>query len=175
MPPIWPPRSSWLKPPFPREPRVACARHRRNENLGDARAEAKKLSDAEIGIDVVPVHRRLARSRHRKGDDSSRRPPRQPYEVRVVVNNLTQPTTPIRFVKGKLTIVRTMGKSSDFHVEEEVTLKPGKNLHVSAEGRAIVGLYLPRDLHAAGRSGRPDRRRTTRDRVAHIRGKGRCC
>jgi len=146
-----------------------------NENLGDARAEAKKLSDAGIGIDVVPVH---LQTRAEVAIEKVTIPPDvrrgQPYEVRVVVNNLTQPTdADPGFVKGKLTIVRTMGKSSDFHVEEEVTLKPGKNVYTFQQKVEQSSVYTYRAIFTP-QDAQDDliAQNNEATAFAHIRGKG---
>lgn len=146
-----------------------------NENMGDARAEAKKLADAGIGIDVVPV---LLRTRAEVAVEKVTVPPDvrrgQPYEVRVVLNNLTRPTDEDPgLVRGKLTVIRTMGKSSDFRVEEDVTLKPGKNVFTFQQKIEQTAVYTYRAIFTA-ENGQDDliAQNNEATAFAHIRGKG---
>ena len=100
-----------------------------NENLGDARATSRGLAEAGIGIDIVPiqlgtraevaVEKVTIPSDVRKG---------QPFDVRVVLNNLTEPTAEDSGqVKGRLVLVRKSGASRDT-TESEVVLEPGKKV-----------------------------------------------
>ncbi|MCL4202884.1 MAG: VWA domain-containing protein [Pirellulaceae bacterium] len=103
-----------------------------NENLGDARAVARSLTDQGIGIDVVPV--RL----ERRGEvlvekvtlpTDIRRG--QPIEARVVIDNLTAPTeSHDGTVRGKLRLVRQMGRQEQLlnPGSQDVELRPGKNV-----------------------------------------------
>lgn len=146
-----------------------------NENLGDARAEAKKLTDAGIGIDVVPVH---LRTRAEVAVEKVTIPPDvrrgQPYEVRVVLNNMTEPRDDDPgIVQGKLTVIRTMGKTSDFRVEENVTLKPGKNVFTFQQNVEQASVYTYRATFTAD-DPRDDLVAQNNEATSyvHIRGKG---
>ena len=98
-----------------------------NENLGDARAIAKAMTDDGVGIDVVPielsggaeiaVERVSLPSDIRKG---------QPLEARVVINSFAKATdeNPEGKVRGTLSVRRNDVLLS----EQEVELRPGKNV-----------------------------------------------
>ena len=101
-----------------------------NENLGDARMMAQLLAEHGIGVDVVPVplaarseiavERIVLPSDIRKG---------QPFEARVVVNNLTPPSSQdARAVRGVLQLTRRMGQTTETLDEAEVELPPGKRV-----------------------------------------------
>ncbi len=80
-----------------------------NENIGDAREQARRLADAGVGIDVVPidyqVRNEVAVEKITVPNDVNRG---QPFELRVVLNNLTPRVAqdPQPEIKGKLRIVR---------------------------------------------------------------------
>jgi len=100
-----------------------------NENLGNSQGVADAMAEAGIGIDVVPVtiggRAEVAIEKVtipvdvRKG---------QPFDVRVVVNNLTQatPDNP-GIVRGKLKLIRRTAERDETH-EEKVELPPGKKV-----------------------------------------------
>lgn len=101
------------------------------ENLGDARAVAPLLAQNQIGIDVVPiavqqrgevaVEKILLPVDIRRG---------QPFEGRVVVTNLTPPTTdnPEGMARGMLKIARRMGGATETFAEYPVELPQGKSV-----------------------------------------------
>src|SRR5262249_17936737 len=97
-----------------------------NENFGQAREQAEKMLSSGIGIDVVPIRYQ------RRGDviverlDAPSHPPTgNPFELRVVLDNVTAagPTT------GKLRITRSLGDTKVIVVENTLTLEPGKQVY----------------------------------------------
>ncbi|MCA9169176.1 MAG: VWA domain-containing protein [Planctomycetales bacterium] len=101
-----------------------------NENMGDADAIARLLSENGIGIDVVPidlgkrpevyVERVAVPTDIRKGT---------PFQVRAVVNNDFEPTEGNSGdVNGTLRLTRRAGERVEVLAEEQVTLSPGKNV-----------------------------------------------
>ena len=102
-----------------------------NENLGDAMEEARGLSGAGVGIDVVPVRykrrgevilERLAiPSNVRKG---------QPFDLRVVATNTQQPTTESSaVVGGRLVVRKHIGRQWPVISDTKVELPPGKKVY----------------------------------------------
>jgi uncharacterized membrane protein len=97
-----------------------------NQNLGDARVTARTLSDAGIGIDVLPVElaaraevaveKVALPSDIRKG---------QTIEARVIVNSQAKDG---RVVPGKLRLSRVTMNREELLKESDVTLDPGKNV-----------------------------------------------
>ena len=104
-----------------------------NENVGNVRASARRLTDAGVGIDVVPielgsrseivVEKLVLPDDVRKG---------QPLEMRVIVNNLTRgKTAEAGVVPGKLKLLR---RSSELGGDDrtlstlDVKLPPGKSV-----------------------------------------------
>lgn len=101
-----------------------------NENLGDAVEQARSAVDAGIGIDVVPI-RYAARAevvmeKVALPNDVHKG---QPFDVRVVVNNTTQPTAEeTGEVNGRLVISRTSDDEPVVISDEPIALPPGKHV-----------------------------------------------
>ncbi|MCP4194603.1 MAG: VWA domain-containing protein [Planctomycetaceae bacterium] len=102
-----------------------------NENVGDAQAMARLLAQDGVGIDVVPislgdrpevfVERVTLPSDIRKG---------QPFQARVVVNNVFQPTeNDAGEVAGTIKLTRRMGQRVETLSEQPIVLQPGKNVY----------------------------------------------
>ena len=101
-----------------------------NENLGDAVTTAKALVQDGIGVDTIPVHLNVRAevavnkvavpADIRKGE---------PFQARVVVENITQEGQEAGIVSGKLTLMRRMGGTNVTIDEREVQLDPGKNVY----------------------------------------------
>ena len=102
-----------------------------NENLGDAAAIARQLSEDGIGIDVLPVQlgnrpevfveRIAVPSEIRKG---------QPFRVQTVVtNDYEPPPGESGEVRGTLRIRRHASGTSQTISEQPVVLEPGKNVY----------------------------------------------
>jgi len=95
-----------------------------NENLGDALTQARALSEAGVGIDVVPVElnaRQDVAVEKAVVDTEVRRG--QPFDMRVVLNNAGG-----RPVRGKLRITRRSGDRVQTLAEQDVALEPGKRV-----------------------------------------------
>jgi uncharacterized membrane protein len=104
-----------------------------NENLGDARSVARAMVDSGIGIDAVPIRletrSEVAVEKVTLPSDIRRG---QPIEARVVVSNFTKPgavENPEGLVRGTLKISRQIGQHEELLSEQEVLLKPGKNVY----------------------------------------------
>ncbi|MFO0820408.1 MAG: VWA domain-containing protein [Pirellulales bacterium] len=148
-----------------------------NENLGDARAEAKELVEQQgIGIDVVPV-RLLARAE--VAVEKVSLPPDirqgQPFEARVVVNNFAESgESEPRAVAGKLRVLRRSGRVEEAISEEAVRLKPGKNVFSFQQKLDDPAVYTYRAVFVpddAVDDGLTQNNEATA--FTHIRGKGR--
>ncbi|MFK8114945.1 MAG: VWA domain-containing protein [Rubripirellula sp.] len=99
-----------------------------NENLGQAQKLIRRVGEAGIGIDVVPVlldaqsevlvEKIDLPNNIRKG---------QPFEARVVVNNYTDEgdSSPS---KGTLRVTQKVGGEETLLLEEKITLDSGKNV-----------------------------------------------
>ena len=99
-----------------------------NENIGQARKLARRIAESGIGIDVVPVKLEATNevlvekidlpNDIRKG---------QPFEARVVVNNLADASADGP-VKGKLRVKQKVSGEESLLLEEPITLQSGKNV-----------------------------------------------
>jgi uncharacterized membrane protein len=101
-----------------------------NQTRGDALARAKVLADAGVSIDVAPIHwfarGEVAVEKLTVSSDVRRG---QPFDLRVVLNNITEPKPGERgAVKGKLRIVRRAGERETTMAEQEIELPPGKKV-----------------------------------------------
>ena len=114
-----------------------------NENLGDAMEEARGLSGAGVGIDVVPVHysrrgevileRLSIPSNVRKG---------QPFDLNVVATNTQQQTTQSSgVVSGRLVVRKRVGGRSAVISDTEVELPPGKKVYSIRQNVDETGFY----------------------------------
>lgn len=96
-----------------------------NENVGDSRSIAAMLADDSIAIDVVPVK---LTTRGEIAVEKITLPPDvrkgQPIEARAVVNNYSEQP-----VSGKLKITRSMGRRVELLSEQDIELRPGKNVY----------------------------------------------
>lgn len=101
-----------------------------NENLGDAREQARRLAEAGVGIDVVPIY---YQPRGEVAVEKLTIPPDvnrgQPFDLRVVVNNTAKAgDRNARAVKGKLKLVRKTREREEVLEDREVVLDPGKRV-----------------------------------------------
>ncbi len=101
-----------------------------NENIGHVVDEARSAVGTGVGIDVVPidyawraevaVEKVAMPSNIRRG---------QPFDLRVVLNNLTEPTSEDDGrVRGKLVVSRTAEGHTDVLSEQAIELTPGKHV-----------------------------------------------
>ena len=99
-----------------------------NQNMGNAREQALALIDAGVGIDVAPIfsgtrgevaiEKLTIPSNVRQG---------QPFDMKIVLNNTTEPTPGNSgAVRGTVRIVRKTGSREQTLVEQAVVLEPGK-------------------------------------------------
>ena len=99
-----------------------------NQNLADARREARSATASGVSIDVVPV---VLSGRSEVAVEkvdvpaSARRG--QPFELRVVLRN-DAPEGSERTVAGKLRIVRKAGDNEETIVVQDVDVPPGKRV-----------------------------------------------
>lgn len=101
-----------------------------NENEGDAKSLMKILEDEGISVDVAPV---VLEQRAEVEVDKISLPSDtrigQPFDAKVVINNLAQATTEDDgAVEGMVRVWRRRGKSEEMLTEQEVTLPPGKHV-----------------------------------------------
>jgi Mg-chelatase subunit ChlD len=97
-----------------------------NENVGDARQQAQRLTSAGIGIDVVPIlyaqHPEVAIEKITVPLDANRG---QPFEIRTVINSLGTKSN----VGGTLKIIRKTNEREDVLQEQHLELTPGKHVY----------------------------------------------
>ncbi|HVX14967.1 MAG TPA: VWA domain-containing protein [Pirellulales bacterium] len=103
-----------------------------NQNMGDALDQARHVTDAGVGIDVQPV---LSQSRSEILVEKVTLPPDvrkgQPFDLRVVVNNTTQPAEgESGIIKGKLVVSQRSDDQPRVISEQNVELPPGKQVFV---------------------------------------------
>ena len=100
-----------------------------NENLGDALSQAQRMMDDGIGVDVVPIRSRsggeVAVEKVAIPTDVRRG---QPFDVRVVLNNMGEPGAKREAVKGRLRITRRAGPNETVLADNPITLEPGKRV-----------------------------------------------
>lgn len=101
-----------------------------NENLGDAREQARRLAEAGVGIDVVPVRYlprgEIAVEKLSIPPDVNRG---QPFDLKVVLNNTARPgDRNARPVKGKLRVVRKTKDREEVLQDAPVEIEPGKRV-----------------------------------------------
>lgn len=148
-----------------------------NENLGDAKAVARMLADDGIGVDVVPVQlNRRSEVAVEKVTLPTDIRLGQPMETRVVINNYTQPTAenPAGVVRGIRRITRNSGPHEELLSEQEVELKPGKNVFTFQDTISQPAVYTYKadftPLDARDDALQQNNRATA---FTHVRGKGR--
>lgn len=148
-----------------------------NENVGDALASARTLTGNGVGIDVVPI--RLG-SQAEVAVEKISLPPDirdgDTVDARVVIDNYTQPTkeNPTGEVNGKLRITRRSGQREDLLGEQEVTLKPGKNVFNFQHKIDEPAAYTYRADFAPAEGGQDTQtQNNTSTAFVHVRGKGR--
>ena len=141
-----------------------------NENIGNALAIAPMLSEDGVGIDVVPVRAPIQSEVDvakvvlptdiRRG---------QAIEARVVVNNYSDVP-----VSGMLKITRRVGQSDDLLDEQNVTLKPGKNVFSIPHRIDQPAVYTYRaDFTADDPTHDLMNQNNSATAFTHVRGKGR--
>lgn len=123
-----------------------------NQNLGQAHGVAEQLLADGIGIDVVPIRY------HRQGDVAiekivapSETEKGKPYDIRVVVNNRNEAGQ----VPGTLRITQTVAGDEQLLSQQEVTLRPGKQVFTLRQTGESSGFFtyearfVPADAEAS--------------------------
>jgi uncharacterized membrane protein len=150
-----------------------------NENLGDARTIARTIADSGIGIDVVPIklpsQQEIAVEKVALPPDIRRG---QPMEARVVIHNYTAPTkeNPTGEVKGRLKMMRKYGNIEEMLGDEEqqVTLKPGKNVFTYEHMIEVpAGYTYKADFVPDDPAADVQLQNNSASAFTHVRGKGR--
>ncbi|MEX2176701.1 MAG: glutamine amidotransferase [Pirellulaceae bacterium] len=150
-----------------------------NENIGDARTIASTLSDAGIGIDVVPIElpsqQEIAVEKVALPSDIRRG---QPMEARVVIENYTQPTkaNPTGEVPGRLTVIRRYGGQDELlgDGDQQIVLRPGKNVFTFEHTIDVPAGYTYRaDFVPDDPAADVQRQNNSASAFTHVRGKGR--
>lgn len=141
-----------------------------NENLGSARAAAASLAEDGIGVDVVPVQ---LEARAEVAVEKVTLPPDirqgQPIEARVVLDNYAD-----RPLSGTLRVTRRLGPREELLSEQDVELRPGKNVYSFGHKIDQTAVYtyqaefVPRDPREDGLT--QNNRATA---FTHVRGQGR--
>ena len=144
-----------------------------NENLGNARREARSAAASGVSIDVVPI---LLSSRGEvsveKLDMPSNARRGQPFHMRVVLRNDAEESKE-QAVKGKLRIIRRSGDREEPIVEQDVEIPPGKRVYTVPEEIDLPDFYTyearftPDDLAADGMA-----QNNTASAFTHVRGRG---
>jgi uncharacterized membrane protein/Mg-chelatase subunit ChlD len=145
-----------------------------NQNLGDALEQARAIADAGVSIDVLPVplERRseVAVEKVALPVDVRRL---QPFELRVVLDNITPEGEPGRSVAGRLRVVRKAGERETVIDERGVTLRPGKNVFAIPETIDQPDFYTYEARFVADNAADdPMSQNNVATAFTHVRGKG---
>ncbi|MEL7498152.1 MAG: VWA domain-containing protein [Planctomycetota bacterium] len=106
-----------------------------NENVGDARTIAKSMAEEGVGIDVIPV-RLIAKSEVsvEKVVMPSDIRKNEEFQTKIIINNEGSADEEAKPVTGRLKLVRKTAQvdgnseNSSLLLDQEITLKPGKNI-----------------------------------------------
>jgi uncharacterized membrane protein len=113
-----------------------------NQNMGNALRQARQLADGGIGIDVVPVHSEgrgeVAVEKLIIPTDVQRG---QPFDLRVVLNNIAPEGQEPRPVDGRLQVVRKTGAREQMLTDQQITLEPGKRVFTVREQIDLPEFY----------------------------------
>ena len=146
-----------------------------NENVGDGRSVAQMMAEDAVGIDVVPVifelRGEVAVEKVVLPADIRRG---QPFDVRVVVNNMSQPTADNDgVVSGVLRLMRRQGNHVVPLADSAVELAPGKEIftfeHVieASDFYEYEAMFVPDDATADVMT-----QNNQATAFTHVRGKG---
>jgi hypothetical protein len=148
-----------------------------NENLGDAKTVARSLAEDGIGIDVVPIQ---LGNRGEIVVDKVTLPTDirlgQPMETRVVITSYAQPTAdnPAGTVRGTRRIIRSSGPHEELLSEQEIDLKPGKNVFTFQDTITQPAVYTYKaEFHAKDPRDDAMQQNNKATAFTHVRGKGR--
>ncbi|QDU90602.1 von Willebrand factor type A domain protein [Pirellulimonas nuda] len=143
-----------------------------NENVGSALREARAMADAGVSIDVLPVplerHSEITVDKVALPADVRRG---QPFELRVVVDNDSEPgSSP---VAGTLKIVRKAGDRETTLSDQPVELAPGKNVYTIRETIEQSDFYTYEGRFTPGdRSSDGSLQNNVATAFTHVRGRG---
>jgi Mg-chelatase subunit ChlD len=146
-----------------------------NQNLGNAAEQAQALSDAGVGIDVLPIH---YQARAEVVVERVSLPPDvrrdEPFDLRVVITNIPSATendsgeTP-----GRLVLSRMAGGRTEILSDQPVKLPPGKKVFTIRQKIESPDFYT---YEARFVPDRPSDDASPQNNVAtaftHVRGKG---
>ncbi len=141
-----------------------------NENVGDARSVAVHLADGSIAIDVVPIRldtraeiavdKLVLPSDIRKG---------QPVAALTVISNHSEQS-----VMGKLKVTRAIGPSAQLLKQQDIELKPGKNVFSIPHEIEDTAFYTYRaEFSPADPADDLMNQNNQATAFTHVRGKGR--
>ena len=101
-----------------------------NENEGDAKALIEELQEGGVSVDVAPIQlTQRAEVEVEKVAIPADTRKGQPFDAKVVINNLAQPTEEDDGnVEGTIRVWRRQGKQEEMITEQDVSLIPGKNV-----------------------------------------------
>ena len=146
-----------------------------NQNIGDARRQARGLADSGIGIDVLPV-RYSTRSEvvvERLSIPADVRRG-QPFDLKVVVNNTTGAADDgSGEISGRLVLSQLAGDKTFVLSDERVTLPPGKKVFSIRQEIDSANFYTYEVRFVPDRpedDTMPQNNRATA--FTHVRGKG---
>lgn len=112
-----------------------------NENIGNARREARAAAATGVSIDVVPVMLSARREVSVEKLDLPANARRgQPFQMRIVMNNQSPKDAPAT-VAGKLRIIRRTGDREEALLEQDVSVPPGKRVFTVPEEIEVPDLY----------------------------------
>ena len=114
-----------------------------NENLESAAQEARSLVDAQIGIDVVPLHRaKLGDVAVEKITIPSEARRGTPFDVRIVLNNSrAESAASGPPASGRLRVFRRAGEREELISEQDVQVRPGKQVFSFREEINLPDFY----------------------------------
>ncbi|NUQ64244.1 MAG: VWA domain-containing protein [Pirellulales bacterium] len=146
-----------------------------NENIGDAVEQARGLTGAGVGIDVVPVRfdrqGEVIVERMTIPNDIRRG---QPFDMKVVVTNTKTPSgSDSGAVGGRLVIRQRAGDQARVISDEAVTLPPGKRVYSVRQQIDAPSFYTYEAEFVPQRPEDDTMRQNNRATAfTHIRGKG---
>ncbi|HUE69296.1 MAG TPA: VWA domain-containing protein, partial [Pirellulaceae bacterium] len=141
-----------------------------NENLGDAKTIASTLAENGVGIDVVPIQlnasAEVAVAKIGLPSDIRRG---QPIEASVVIENFGKADA-----AGTLRVTRTYGGQTEPLADQEVLLRPGKNVYTFRHEIDTPAAYTYRaDFLAKDEKSDVLIQNNSATAYTHVRGKGR--
>jgi len=146
-----------------------------NQNVGDALAEARRLAEAGIGIDVAPLpFLAQADVRIEKINVPGVARAGAPFDVSIVLEHVQPPhASSDQPVSGRLVVLRKAGGRSSLVADEAVSLPPGKTVLTFREELNEAAFY---SYEARFTADRPEQDRITQNNQAtaftNLQGRG---